>query len=192
VPLLSEIFGALFAGALVIVIARQLGLNSRRAFGAVAIVAVSAATLLALPTLREDVSEMLSQRKEYLGLSTAEANVKQGSNWGLNTAFLMWVKEHFKEGETFALEIGSIPGEETFEGGGVLFGSTLAWASFQLAPNLMVEESVGPEGKLEVPEGAPADWIVFYQKEPDEYAGSLGKVIQYEPKFAIARPGNAR
>jgi hypothetical protein len=191
VPLLSEIVGALCAGALIFVVARQLGLASPRAFGAVALVAVAVATVLAVPTLRDDISELLHQRKEFVGLSKAEANVKQGDLYGLNTGFLSWVEEQIGEDETFALEIGTVPGEETFEGGGILQGTIFSWSTFQLTPRLLVDEAVSPDGKVVPRKGAPADWIVFYQKEPSEYAGSLGKVIRYEPNFAIARPGHA-
>jgi hypothetical protein len=191
VPLATEILGALCAGALIVVIARQLGLEFRRAIAAVALVAISVATFLAVPTLRDDVSELLHQRKENVGLSMAEANVKQGDLYGLNTGFLTWADEHIGESETFALEIGTVPGEETFEGGGILQGTIFSWSTFQLTPRLLVQESVGPDGKVVPQEGAPADWIVFYQKDPKEYAGRLGKVIEYEPNFAIARPGHA-
>jgi hypothetical protein len=186
VPLLSEIFGALAAGALMIVIARQLGLESRRAFGAVALVAVSVATALAVPTLRQDVSALLSQRKEYVGLSSAEAQVEQGAKFGVNVDFLAWADEHLGEGETFHMEIGQVPGEPEFEGGGIFEGTTFAWATYQLAPHLSVDQSVGPNG-IEPGEGGIADWIVFYSMNPKEYPGSLGKVFTYEPNFAIAR-----
>lgn len=190
-PLLIEILGALLAGALIVVVARELGLESRRAYGAVALVAVAVATVLALPSLRSDISELLDQRKENAGLSKLEANVKQGNLYGLNTGFLTWVAERIPEDETFTLEIGSVPGEEMVEGGGILQGTIFSWSSFQLTPRLLVQESVGSDGKVVTVEGPPADWIVFYQKEPGEYAGALGKVIDFEPNFAIARAGHA-
>jgi hypothetical protein len=191
VPLLTEILGALVAGALIFIVARELGAEHRRAFGAVSLVAISVAAVLAIPNLRDDVSALLHQRKEFVGLSKAEANVKQGDLYGLNTGFLSWAEERIGEDETFALEIGTVPGEETLEGGGILQGTIFSWSTFQFTPRLLVQESVGPDGEVVTQEGPPADWIVFYQKEPSEYAGTLGKVISYEPNFAIARPGHA-
>lgn len=178
-PLLSEILGALCAGALVVVVARQLGLGSRRAFGAVALAVVSVAAVIAVPTLRDDVSALLHQRKEFVGLSSAEAQDEQGTRYGVNVGFLTWVGEHLGEGETFDLEIGPVPGEPTFEGGGIFEGTDFAWATYQLSPNLLAEEP------------ASADWIVFYGKDPQEYGGKLGKVLTYEPNFAMARTADA-
>jgi hypothetical protein len=178
VPLLTEILGALVAGALIFVVARELGAEHRRALAAVSLVAISVAAVLAVPNLRDDVSALLHQRKEFVGLSKADAQVEQGNRYGINTGFLSWVDEHLGEDETFDLEIGTMPGEETFEGGGILQGTIFAWATYQLGPHLLVE---GPD----------ADWVVFYSKDPKEYPAELGEVLTYEPNFAMARTAGA-
>ena len=172
------------------IVARQCGVESRRAFGAVALVAVSVAAVLAVPKLRDDISALLAQRREYAGLSSAEAQVKGGSDLGIDVAFLSWVHEHLGEGETFHLEIGRVPGEEEFVGTGVTQATTFAWATFQLGPNLTVEQSASARD-LVPGEGRNADWIVFYGMSPKDFPEPLGKVITYAPNFAIARTRRA-
>jgi hypothetical protein len=190
VPLATEILGALVAGALIVVVARELGLESRRAFGAVSLVALSVAAVLAVPGLRNDVSALLNQRSEYAGMSQAEAQVRGGADLGINVGFLGWVHEQMKEGETFRLEIGAVPGEELFEGAGVNQATNFAWATYQLAPNLLVGQS-SSIAEMESGEAQSPDWIVFYGKNPEEYEGKLGEVLTYEPGFAIARTADA-
>lgn len=185
--LLAEILGALVAGALVVVVLRQLDAEPARAFGAVALVAVSVAAVLAVPNLRSSVAALLAQRSEYAGLTSAEAQVKGGADLGVDVAFLAWVREHLGEGETFHLEIGRVPGEAEFEGGGVQQATIFAWATFQLAPHLLVEQSPSAHD-VASGEGRNADWIVFYGMSPKKYpAKHLGKVLTYAPNFAIAR-----
>lgn len=188
--LLIDVLGALFAGALIVVFVRRLGVEVRRAYGAVALIAVSVATVVAIPTLRQDASSLLHQRSEYAGMSAQEAQVRGGANLGVDVAFLGWVHEHLGEGETFHLEIGKVEGEEEFVGTGVTQATTFAWATFQLAPNLSVEQSSSATD-IEPGEGESADWIVFYGMDPSEYPGKLGKIITYEPNFAMARTANA-
>jgi hypothetical protein len=190
VPLLTEILGALAAGALVVVIASQLGAELRRAFGAVALVVVAVAVVLAAPKLREDINSLRTQHDQYAPLSSAEAQVQGGVAQGVNTDFLTWAREHMEEGETFHLEIGNVPGEELFEGSGVNQAATFAWASYQLAPYVSVEQSSSLHD-LEAGEGRNADWLVFYEMSPKEYEGKLGEVLTYAPKFAIARTADA-
>jgi hypothetical protein len=188
VPLATEIIGALVAGALIFAIARQLGLGDRRAVGAVSLVAVAVAAVLAVPTLRDDISSLLNQRKAYAGMSEAEAQVRGGANLGVDVAFLEWADAQMQEGETFHLEIGTVPGEELFDGAGVNQSTNFAWATYQLAPHLLVEQS---SNIAEAGGGKNADWIVFYGENPAEYEGKLGKVLTFEPNFAIARPAGA-
>jgi hypothetical protein len=190
VPLLTEILGALAAGALVVVIALQLGAAPRRAFAAVALVVISVAVVLAPPKLREDINFLGAQHDLYAGLSSAEAQVQGGVAQGVDVNFLEWVRQHMEEGETFHLEIGNEPGEELFEGSGVKQQATFAWATYQLAPHLAVEQAGGIQDAAPG-EGRNADWIVFYEMSPKEFPEPLGKVLTYAPKFAIARTAHA-
>jgi hypothetical protein len=176
VPLLTEILGALAAGALVVVVARQLFAETRRALAAVALVVVSVAVVLAAPKLREDINALRTQDDQFAGLSSAEAQVQGGIAQGVDVDFLRWAGEHMKEGETFHLEIGDAPGENPFGGSGVKQQAAFGWATYQLAPHLSAE---------------PSDWIVFYEMDPKEYRGHLSKVIAYAPKFAIGRTADA-
>lgn len=189
-PLLTEILGALAAGTLVVIIALQLGAERRRAFAAVALVAVVVATVLAAPNLREDINSLRTQHSQYAALSSAEAQVQGGVAQGINVEFLAWAREHMKEGETFHLEIGTVPGEELFGGSGTKQQAAFAWASYQLAPHLSVEQSASIHD-VEEGEGQNADWIVFYGMDPKEYSGHLSKVITYAPGFAIGRTARA-
>lgn len=175
VRLVSELVGALGAGALVFLVVRHLGIETRRAFGAVALVPVSVAVLLAMPALHDAAAELLHQRKVNAPLSDAEAQLAPGAAAGINVAFLGWAKDRMAGEETFHMEVGVAPGEAVLEGVGEREGLILQWGLFQLAPHLEVEAS-------------QADWIVFYESDPAEYAGgSLGEVMTYAPGFAIAR-----
>jgi hypothetical protein len=175
VRLVSEFVGALGAGALVFVVARQLGIETRRAFGAVALVPLSVAALLAAPALHDAAADLLHQRKVNAPLSDAEAQLAPGVAAGMNVAFLAWVKDQMAGEETFHMEVGIAPGESVLEGVGEREGLILQWGLFQLAPHLEVEAD-------------QADWIVFYESDPTEHAeGSLGEVMTYAPGFAIAR-----
>jgi hypothetical protein len=190
VPLLTEILGALAAGALVVVIALQLGVEPRRAFATVVLAVVAIAAVLAAPKFREDINALRTQHSQYAALSSAEAQVQGGVAQGVDVEFLGWAREQMKEGETFHLEIGTVPGEELFGGSGTKQQAAFAWASYQLAPHLMVEQSASI-GDVEEDEGQKADWIVFYGMEPKEYPGHLSKVIRYAPEFAIGKTADA-
>lgn len=178
--LVSELVGALGAGALVFFVVRQLGIGTRRAFGAVALVPISAAALLAAPALHDAAADLLHQRKANAPLSDAEAQLAPGVAAGMNVAFLSWAKDRMAGEETFHMEVGVAPGEAVLEGVGEREGLILQWSLFQLAPHLEVE---APQ----------ANWIVFYESDPAEYkAGPLGEVMTYAPGFAIARNKLAR
>jgi hypothetical protein len=179
VRLVSELVGALGAGALVFLLIRQAGLGTRRAFAAVAIVPVVIAGLLAAPALRESTADLLNQREVNAPLTDEQAQLQPGAAAGMNVAFLAWVHAHFFPDDTFQMVVGSAPGETLLEGAGVREGLILQWSLFQLAPNLAVEED--------------PDWIVFYESSPeDDPAVKPGDVITYAPNFAIARSSVAR
>jgi len=190
VPLLTEILGALAAGALVVVVAHQLGAERRRAFAAVALVVVSIAVVIAAPKMREDINALRTQHGQYAALTSAEAQLQGGVAQGVDVNFLAWAREQMKEGETFHLEIGTEPGEELFGGSGTKQQAAFAWASYQLAPHLSVEQSASIYD-VEEGEGRNADWIVFYEMDPKEYPGHLSKVITYAPNFAIGKTADA-
>jgi hypothetical protein len=190
VPLLTEILGALCAGGLIFVIARQLGAEPRRALAAVVLVVVAVAVVIAAPKFREDINSLRTQHDQYATLTPAEAQVQGGVAQGLNVGFLSWAREQMAEGETFHLEIGSEPGEEQFGGSGVKQQAAFAWSSYELAPHLSVEQSGGFQD-LEEGEGQGADWIVFYSTDPKEYAGKLSEVRTFEPNFAIGKVAHA-
>jgi hypothetical protein len=175
---------------LVVVIAQQLGAEPRRAFAAVVLVVVSVAVVLAAPKLREDINALRIQHDQYATLSPAEAQVQGGVVQGVDVNFLGWAREQMKEGETFHLEIGTVPGEEQFGGSGTKQQATFAWASYQLAPHLLVEQS-GSLQDVGKGEGRNADWIVFYGMSPNEFPEPLGEVLTYAPNFAIARTAHA-
>lgn len=186
--LVSEIVGALGAGALVLIVARQVGIRAQRAVGAVALVPVAVAALLAVPTLRDGAVRLLDQRKL---LTAEEAQLQPGTDLGMNVAFLAWVETHFAKEDTFHLEIGRIPNEVYVAGVGVRQAAILQWGLFQLAPHLAVEQSPAARD-LKAGEGRKADWLVFYESSPADYpAGRLTDVMTYAPGFAIARNGLA-
>jgi hypothetical protein len=192
VPVVSEVAGALAAGALVFLVARQVGVGVQSALCAVAVVPVAVAALVAVPALRDGARTLLDQRKVNAPLTNAEAQLQPGAALGMNVAFLEWVEQQLAEGDTFHMEIGAIP-EEVYVGGkGARQDAILQWSLFQLAPHLAVEQSdTGRD--LKPGEGLGADWLVFYESDPAAYpAGPLGEVITYEPSFAIARAGVAR
>ncbi len=190
--LLSQVVGALGAGALVLLVARQAGADRRRAAGAVAIVPIAVAAVLALPALRDGAATLLDQRQANASLTKEEAQLQPGVSVGVDVAFLEWVKGQLPEDDTFHLVIGAAPGEERVGGVGTRQATILQWSLFQLAPNLAVEQS--PKARDVRPgEGLNADWLVFYESDPAAYpAGPLGEVSTYAPGFAIARSPGAR
>jgi len=192
VPLVSEVAGALGAGALVFVIARQVGTTVQSAFCAVAVVPVAVAALVAVPALRDDAADLLDKRKENAPLSAEEAQLQPGVAIGMNVGFLAWAEQQMAEGDTFHVVSGALPGEERVAGVGARQATILQWSLFQLAPHLAVEQS--DKARDLVPgEGLGADWLVFYESDPAAYQGGpLGEVIAYQPNFAIARSGHAR
>jgi hypothetical protein len=192
VRLLSEVLGALVAGGLVIVAARQLGAGGRRAVGAVALVPVAVGGLLAVPALHDAAESLLDQRGTNAALTAQEARLQPGVEVGMNVAFLEWVEERLPEGDTFHLVIGSIPGEVRVAGVSPRQATILQWSLFQLAPHLAVEQS--PKARdVEPGQGRNADWLVFYESDPADYRGTrLSEVTTYAPDFAIARSGLAR
>jgi hypothetical protein len=175
VLLLSELVGALGAGALVILVARQVGAESRHAFGAVALVPMVVAAVLAVPSLRNDAADLLHQREVNSPISDEEARLEPGVAAGMNVGFLAWAREHMAADDTFHMVVGPAPDETYLQGVGIREGLVLQWGLFQLAPHLEVEAE-------------DADWIVFYETSPADYPPrKLGEVIAYAPDFAIAR-----
>ncbi len=184
--LASEILGALGAGALVLLAARQLGASSTRAFGAIAAVPVLAAALLAGPALWQGVDSLNAKRHAYANLSEPEAQVKGGADLGISTDFFAWAKSRLGPEDTFHLEIGAVPDEAYSGGVGTRQAAILQWGMFQLAPNLAVEQS--PKARDVRPgEGRGADWIVFYEMDPEESPVPLSEVKTYAPGFAIGK-----
>lgn len=189
--LASEVLGALGAGALAVVIARQVGLRFPRAFGVVAAVPVVVAALLAVPSLWEGGRFLRDQRREYANVSAEEAQIKAGADLGIATNFFEWAHTFMKPDETFHLEIGAIP-TETYGEGVDRQTAILQWGLFQLAPNVAFEQSSNPARDLKPGEGRNADWIVFYEWNPSDFPAPLGDVTTYSPGFAIARTAHAR
>lgn len=169
--LASQVAGALAAGALVLVLARQAGARGRQALGTVAIVPVAVAGLLALPSLRDATVSLLDQRKANAALTTGQAQLQGGLGLGVDVAFLGWAGGHFAAGETFHLVVGDSADAAT----------VTQWGLFQLAPHLAVEQP------------SAANWLVFYDASPAGYpAGMLDDLEVYSPGFAVARNGLAR
>lgn len=188
--LVSEVLGALAAGALVLVIARQFVPTVQGGVGAVVLVPLIVAALVATPALEEAAKTLLDQRRENSPLTAEEARLKPGSSIGMNVAFFAWAQSHFAEDDTFHMEIGRIPDEVYVGDVGVRQAAILQWGLFQLAPHLAVEQS--PLARdVRAGEGRRADWIVFYEKDPRDYPAGLTDVITYAPEFAIARSRHA-
>jgi hypothetical protein len=192
VRLLSEVLGALGAGALVLLIARQAGIGSQRAVGAVALVPLALAALLAAPALRAGAEALLDEHGANASLSSERAQLEPGVAVGVNVDFLAWAKQRIPGDDTFHLEIGPAPGEEVVGGVGARQATILQWSLFQLAPHLAVEQS--PKARDLVPgEGRGADWYVFYEAGPEDYpAVRLGKTLTWAPGFSIGRNRLAR
>jgi hypothetical protein len=192
VQLLSQVLGALVAGALIFAVARQIGLASQRAISAVVVVPLVVAGLLALPAFRDGTDSLLDERKENAGLAGAAAQYQAGLELGIAVPFLEWAAERIPEGDTFHLEIGTVPEETAVGGVGVRQAAILQWTLYQLAPRLAVEQS--PKARdLKPGEGRNADWFVFYEAQPDEFpAIRFGRPVVYAPGFMIARNDLAR
>jgi hypothetical protein len=192
VQLLSEVLGALVAGALIFAAARAAGFGSRPAFAAIALVPLAVAALLAMPALYSGADDLLDARAENAPLAAGEAQLQPGAKLGLAVDFLAWVEERLPQGDTFHLVIGSVPDEVRVDGVGVRQAAILQWSLFQLAPHLAVEQSEKARD-LEPGEGRNADWLVFYEIDPAGYEGApLGDPMTYAPGFAMARSGLAR
>lgn len=169
--LASQVAGALVAGALVLVLARQTGARGQRAVGAIAIVPVAIAGMLALPNLRDATVSLLDQRKANAALTAEQAQLQGGLGLGVDVAFLGWAGGHFAEGDTFHLVVGDSSKTPT----------VTQWALFQLAPHLAMEQPT------------VADWLVFYDAGPAGYpAKMLDDLDIYSPGFAVARNELAR
>jgi hypothetical protein len=169
--LVSQVAGALVAGALVFVLARQVGARNHQAIGAIAIVPIAIAGLLALPNLRDATVSLLDQRKVNAALTAEQAQLQGGVWLGVDVAFLGWAGAHFGEGDTFHLVVGDSANTPEVQ----------QWALFQLGPHLAVEQPTA------------ADWLVFYDSSPTGYpAGMLDDLEIYAPGFAVARNGLAR
>lgn len=164
-----QVAAALAAGGLVLIAMRRAGLSRKRAVGAVAVVPVIAACLLALPIYREQFSELLDLHRENAKLNARDVRLGNGIGINADVDFLAWAKRRLGEEDTFGFAI-----ENTQEA-----GSVQQWALFQLAPHVAVEPP------------SAANWIVFYDVNPEDYARLAGLSV-YKPGFAIARSRLAR
>lgn len=165
--LASQVAGALIAGLVVILLARNYGFDRRRAVGVIAMVAVVVASLLSVPNLRSAVASFLDQREANLPLSPEEARLRPGEVAGADVKFLAWVKERLASGETLQLVFGSSD---------IASRLIAQWALFQLAPH------VGVSSPTE------ADWIVFYGAAPKSYSNRHFVDLQvYASGYAMAR-----
>lgn len=167
--LLSQVVGVLAAGALVLILLSQAGVRSRHAVGAVALVPIVLAGAFALPMLREAAANLLAQRQTYASLTVGEAQLQGGIAAEVDVAFISWAEEHFSAHDTFHLIVGSPH-----------VAAVTQWASFQLAPHLVVGRS-------------DADWLIFYDSRPALYhSNTLHDLDIYSPRFAVARGKRAR
>lgn len=189
--LLSQVLGALAAGVLVLVVARQAGFEHRRAVGAVALVPIAVAAFLAAPAVRDGVHEFRERHRVNAPLTAEQAEQQPGVAVGVDVAFLDWAEERLPDGDTFHLVIGSAPDEAFVAGVGTRQATILQWSLFQLAPHLAIEQS-DKARDLRPGEGRDADWIVLYEYDPADYRGvPLGEVVSYAPGFAIGRVEHA-
>lgn len=164
-----QVAAVLAAGGLVLIAMRHVGLRGKQAVGAVAVVPVIAACLLALPIYREQLSELLDLHRENPKLTVRDVQYGNGIGIDADVDFLAWAKRRLGDEEKFGFAI-----ENTQEA-----GSVQQWAFFQLAPHVAVEPP------------SAANWIVFYDVNPEDYARLAGLSV-YKPGFAIARSRLAR
>jgi hypothetical protein len=164
-----QVAAALAAGGLVLLAMRYAGLKGKRAVGAIALIPMVASCLLALPVYREQLSELLDSHKENARLTARDVRLGNGIGINADVDFLAWAKRRLGDEETFGFAI-----ENTQEA-----GSVQQWALFQLAPHVAVEPP------------SAANWIVFYDVNPEDYARLAGLSV-YKPGFAIARSRLAR
>jgi len=168
--LLSQVAGALLAGALIFALGRQAGAQSKRAVGAVALIPVTVAIVLALPSLRDATANLLDLHRINASLTAEDAQLQGGSSAGVDVAFISWAKGHLAAGDTFYLETEDPNATAITQ-----------WALFQLAPH------------LEVAESSKADWLIFYNSSRtlDRLDSSRALDI-YSSGFAIADNTHAR
>lgn len=185
--LLSQVLGGLGAGLLVLIAARQVGIDARRAVGAIALVPIAVAGLLAPPAIRDGVKDFRDRHRVNAALTAEQAEQQPGVSVGVDVAFLAWAQDRIPDGDTFHLVIGKSSDEEVVAGVGTRQATILQWSLFQLAPHLAIEQS-DKARDLRLGEGRSADWIVFYEFEPADYRGvSLGEVDFYAPGFAVGK-----
>ena len=121
-----------------------------------------------MPIYREQISELLDAHGANATITARDVRLGNGIGINADVDFLAWAKRHLADEETFGVVIEN--SEEA--------GSLQQWALFQLAPHVAVEPP------------AAGDWVVFYDVNPEEYAG-LAELDVYKPGFAIARSRHA-
>jgi len=168
-PLVVQAAGLLVAGALVFLMARQVGVPTRRSFAAVAVVPVVVAGMLIAPNLRNSVDSMRANRAAGKGISDEKARTIAGANAGLDVEFLDWTGDRLADSDTFHIVAGGSQDP----------GAVDQWATFQLAPNLATDR-------------ADADWLIFYDHAaPKRPTDGFGAPDVYAPGFAIVRRTDA-
>lgn len=164
--LVSQLAGAISAGILVLVLARQAGARGKEFIGVVALVPVAVAGLLALPNVTDSAEYLLNQRQEDVALSGEEAQLQGGVLAEVDVAFIGWAGDHFTAGDTFWLTVCK----------GTNNAAAFQWGSFQLAPHLAVENP------------SEANWLIFYDCGPARYRDARHRGLEfYAPGFAVAR-----
>lgn len=160
--LFLEVLGVLAGAVLLAALAGQ-GVSRRSfALGAALVPAALACVLLGAslwPTTRN----ILAERARNAATPPAEAQLAPGRSADVDVEFVEWARERIPPGET----IHVLPGDE--EG--------FQWITYRLLPSLAVDR---PE---------EAEWLVFYDREPDDEdypSEDFDDPERFEEGFAVA------
>lgn len=171
VQLVSQVAGALLAGALVFLVVHRHGMPRRTAVGAIALIPVAVAALIGISGLHDATRELLDQRDASKVLSREEAELQGGSSQGVNVTFLSWARTALEKGQTFYPVLGPTAKAQP---------AVIQWLLYQLGPNTAVDS---PE---------EADLLVLYEANAREAGVRPAALTTFAPGFAIAKGPDAR
>jgi hypothetical protein len=164
VLLLLQVLGVL-AGAGLLAAVGGRGLGPRSYALAAALVPVGAACVLLGGSLWPTTRNMLAERARQAAIPPAEAELAPGKSANAKVDFVEWARQRIPPGEKIYVFAGDSEGYQ--------------WTTFRLLPDLAVDR---PED---------ADWLVFYDQEPDESGdydpSQFEAPEEFEDGFAVAR-----
>ena len=160
--LFLEVLGVLAGAVLLAALAGQ-GVSRRSfALGAALVPAALACVLLGA-SLWPAIRNMIAEAARDAAMAPAEAQLAPGRSADVEVEFVEWARERIPPGAT----IHVLPGDE--EG--------FQWVTFRLLPSLAVDR---PE---------EAEWLVFYDREPDDEdypSEDFDDPERFEEGFAVA------